>query len=357
MHGTTTTPDALDLKILGDGRSARAAARRDGGSEDLLVSTAVEQRQEQKHQQHEQERRHIHPRDMRTAGCHTQPSAQSAGTGQDADDDEGDDYFDLLFDSGDYAGTADNDMLSWEECPSFDWIDGDFRGSSTVDSERARRASRQKEEGCYWNEVVRVGANALGRADFRPSSRAVFDALDAFGRVVRCCPGAMASPYRGYHHDPRSGDDDGVGDSDQESRSCGLLEFIDNNSDDSYSAGESGVEIGRRSSSRTSLMDPTYFGLDIIFLFSRALRLAMLPSYAQSVLQEAVCFEMNSGRRAKWGIEMAMVLLQQGETIKAIMHLKKAHAVDKRDLTALQLLGASLAARGFVAEGMPGGEV
>lgn len=182
------------------------------------------------------------------------------------------------------------------------------------------------EEASYWRDVLATGISALGQPDSRPSARDVFDALNTFGTMIRCCPGAL------------------VGDTDSSSshesppppRSCGLLVFGD----------------GRGRSGEGNAV----LGVGIMLNFSRALRLARLPDVAFSLLEGEVLMDIEyEPHRVLWEREKAMALLQQGKVQRATKILEKALDFEPRDLRALQLLGASLVIQGSVAEGMKEG--
>lgn len=272
------------------------------------------------------------------------------------------------------------------ECP-FAWIDDHPRWYAGEDMV----ANSRREQADHWQEVLAAGDAALGTQDSRPSSRAVFDALNAFASVIRCCPGSMLGLppsgdgniiFKKYHHDDQdtfsslstarvgrggsdgsssgSGGGDGSGGryaTDETAKttlpSCGLLYFEGNNEidmeDDDDGADPSD---GGRS---MILGKSRYFGIDLILRFSRALRLARRPVVAALVLQDGRDLEMDRHRRTLWGRGMAMALLQEGDVAHAISYLEDAIGYDKRDLRTLQLLASALVVRGHVNKGWSGG--
>lgn len=177
----------------------------------------------------------------------------------------------------------------------------------------------------YWRDVLTAGIKALERSDAPPSTREVFDALDAFGTMVHCCPGALV----GGGESPSSSSE-----SSSPPRSCGLLVFGDG---------------GRRHGGGNAAL-----GVGIMLNFSRALRLARLPNLSLSMLNTELLMDIkHEPYRALWQREVAMSLLQQGEVPKAVVALEKALEFDPQDLRTLQLLGASLLIQGSEAEGRP----
>lgn len=177
----------------------------------------------------------------------------------------------------------------------------------------------------YWRDVLTAGIKALERSDAPPSTREVFDALDAFGTMVHCCPGALVGGGESPSFSPESF---------SPPRSCGLLVFGDG---------------GRRHGGGNAAL-----GVGIMLNFSRALRLARLPNLSLSMLNTQLLMNIrHEPYRALWQREAAMALLQQGEVPKAVVALEKALEFDPQDLRTLQLLGASLLIQGSEAEGKP----
>lgn len=80
-------------------------------------------------------------------------------------------------------------------------------------------------------------------------------------------------------------------------KSCGLLYFDDGNYDDD----EDDPDGGRLFAEKRS----RYFGADLTIRFSRALRLARLPSIAAMVLQDGVGLDMDWERRTLWSREVS----------------------------------------------------
>lgn len=272
------------------------------------------------------------------------------------------------------------------ECP-FAWIDDHPRWYAGEDM----IAESRREQADHWQEVLAAGDAALGTSDSRPSSRDVFDALNAFASVARCCPGSMLGLppsgdgniiFKQVDHDNQgpssssstaragggasgdssrgssgSGGSSGrydTGETAKRAPSCGLLYFegnhdIDMEDDDDDEADPSD---GGRS---MILGKSRYFGIDLILRFARALRLARRPVVAALVLQDGRGLEMDRHRRTLWGREMAMALLQEGNVAQAISYLEDAIGYDKRDLRTLQLLASALVVRGHVNKGWLGG--
>lgn len=175
----------------------------------------------------------------------------------------------------------------------------------------------------YWRDTLTSGIRALEMTDARPRTRDVFDALDAFGTMISCCPGALVA---------RGGSAASSPDKPPPPRSCGLLMFGDGR--------------GRTGEGNSVL------GVGIMLNFARALRLARLPELAFSMLDTDMLMDIEfKPHRALWEREMALALLQLGEVSGAIAVLQHALEVEPRDLRTLQLLGASLVIEGSVTEG------
>lgn len=180
----------------------------------------------------------------------------------------------------------------------------------------------------YWYGVLEGGVIAFGLQDTAMhTTRNVYDALDAFGSVLACCPGLLSARDSGSQVSPSL------------PSSCGLLDAT------GVFDGSSAAATGERSEGGSNV------GYELVAVFSSALRAARLPSVALQVLHDANAFNLTTTQRATWDRETAMVLLQMGRTGEATARLTSAVALNGGDLRALQPLGSALVAQGSVVEG------
>lgn len=241
------------------------------------------------------------------------------------------------------------------------------------------------EEHLYWQDMVDSGNAALGSPDSRPSARAIFDALDIFGSVMRCCPGSMADleasedfvryddaddydPYDFFVDDDDDLDEDVYYDYDDQDAFM-EASIMDNDNDNEYDDDDidTSTFTGRGSERRLrscgllyfddgddhggrflASKKSRYFGADLTLRFSKALRLARLPSIAALVLRDGVGLDMDWERQTLWSREVAMVKLQEDNTSAAVDFLDNAVEFDRRDLRSLQLMGVVNVVRGSV---------
>lgn len=181
----------------------------------------------------------------------------------------------------------------------------------------------------YWYGVLEGGVIAFGLQDTAMhTTRNVYDALDAFGSVLACCPGLLNARNNGSQVSSPS-----------LPSSCGLLDAT------GVFDGNSVAGTGGRSQGDSNV------GYELVKVFSSALRAARLPSVALRVLHDAEAFNLTTTQRATWDRETAMVLLQMGRIGEATARLTSAVELNRGDLRALQPLGSALVAQGSVAEG------
>lgn len=289
--------------------------------------------------------------------------------------------------------------------------------ATTVEAARKRcpfaHDPESAEAAAFWRQTLKEGMISLGSPDSgwvsstATTTRDVFDALDAFGTILTCCPGILQPQLE--QQQPWKGASTGGANVDSRSPldaptslgetadptilpTCGLLNMHvhvrhaattrsksnSNNvgrhrgkrsTDKKHHAGsDSGDDVdgkgdgeregrrqrgsgGGRRRGRETKRDRV--GYEITCMFSWALRAARLPGLAMRALHDATALSMDVDQRAGWEREMAMILLQMGRIREATERLETALFMKRDDLRALQTLGAALVVQGSVEEGMP----